>query len=150
MLFTNVPRASEDDPKYSNIRAKRFLPTNPVVEVGSAVPTQATAPTFRYAIDPGIPKVDDVVIGHTLDNSSSTDRPQIVDDELSTNRPQTIEKDNTEQSEVDSGQEVAPMKIPISNTPFNQGAILPGGPPKVEKPNTSTKEPGSVFIFDDE
>lgn len=123
-MFDRVPRAADDDPRYAQIRAKRFLPIGeprPHATVSTAKPPVISAekmPAPRAPEPVPDPSVPEVGASVTVEEPQPQPQPQPV---------------------------VRPAIRPatdVQNTPFIQGTVLKGGDP-VEKP-------GSTFTFDDE
>jgi len=130
-LFDQVPRASEDDPRYAKIRAKRFLPVGqprpqvvvstanlPVIEASKMPKPRVPAPPAQEA-DPPAPHPEPAPAPATAPTTTA-ERPV----------PPPVPAP-------------APRQVgDMQNTPFVQGTVLKGADP-VEKP-------GSTFVFDDE
>lgn len=138
ILFTAVPRASEDDPKYDNIRARKFLPLteNPPIEVQERPRVELRSRAeIAMGINPDLPRrptEDDDVI------STPTQDPELTE----------VMEDSEPVPPPGGGLPPRPIAkpVPVENTPFSQGAMLPGGPPPAGK----VEAPGSSFVFDDE
>lgn len=142
-LFDNVSRAEESDPRFSQIRSKRFLPAGqpPIVvsdtrvqEVPSVSVTNTenlNAAQDRIQTDSPINQIPEPIpeqipepIVHTQDSAEI--QPQIVPTQPSVD---PVPVDPASQS----------------NTPFSQGATLPGF--RKDEPLDIVIEPGASFTF---
>lgn len=136
LMFDRVPRASESDPRFESIRAKRFLPVTrgrphevlqadrpPVIDRAKmgrppARPPEPAQEQPSWAVD-------------------AQEEPPAVPAEAAPPEPRRAPPE--------------PRRAPLAaqpaeeaqNTPFAQGTVIGGGEPAVEKP-------GSVFVFEDE
>jgi hypothetical protein len=139
ILFTNVPRASDEDPRFGLIRGKRFLPVDR--SVSSLV---TSAPTFG------------VISPETSTESNSKPAVKISHNNAVINTPDTSVSTQGMASDVVTQPE--PVSMPVinemipDNTPFVQGMMLPGAPESAKittKPEQKPTAVGSSFTFED-
>lgn len=131
-LFDSVPRAQEDDPNYSNIRSKKFLPLydpNPPSIILNPVQDPQSNPAGLQWQEEQSETDSDIQASSIIQNVLETQpEPQ----KILVNTPRVV--------------------LPVQNTPFTQGLIIPGGPSKSAKQNDNVTEPGQSYSFggDDE
>lgn len=125
-LFNRVPRAGDDDASYDSIRAKKFLP---VVVPGYEIQTHAVQPEFQVIVMGEEPPVSRFMPPRST--PSSDDEPSLP-----------VSSSPLPRIRIPSA---APL---VTNTPFQQGAMLEGAPPP-PSPETP-KGPGASYTFDDE
>lgn len=134
-LFESPPRATEEDPRFNDIRLKRFVPVSggktyelrssrevpfistPAVKEPEKVVTNPPSMPSRFQIDEGNPTTEDLVI----------QEPALV-------------------APVQS----APINSHVAdlvNTKFTQGAVLPG---EKQESGDKVESPGSTFTFDND
>lgn len=136
MLFTKVPRADDADPRYSNIRAKLFLPvaghSSPYEVQG---PPPAPPPPPEPVPEPGRPPVLDGEGGAEAEEAPDTDREPILAEDAPT-----------------TAVAVATAVQALVNTPFEQGTVLPGAPEPAAPAPTGEVRLGDSgeYVFDDE
>lgn len=121
-LFINPPRASDDDPKFVNIRNKNFAPAGHRIEIPGSPNFISVQSKAQVESPPRIETLDNAVI-----QIPSRFSPQPVNESASENR-----------------QAVQAVQ---DNTNFSQGVILPG---KDKEKKENVDQPGSTFTFDDE
>jgi hypothetical protein len=136
-LFTNVPRADDNDPNYARIRAKNFQSVDePLVvntqTVAAPAPTQAPAP---QPLEPPI--------------HSTPDRPTESPVQQVQTPPAPVPLVAQPAPVTQAASVSAPHQEPtLDNTPFAGGIVLPGKP--VDKKEDKFVEPGSTFTFGDD
>lgn len=121
-MFDSIPRADEADPEYARIREKNFLTVDRGVPEVSMTTAPSPAQRFEVSIHeaPGPAPKDEVP-------PSPEVRPE----------PQT-------QSAVVQPRTPGPES---ENTPFVQGTVLPGGPPRPDQSKDTVLSPGGTFTF---
>lgn len=146
-LFLKVPRAEDNDPRYSNIRAKKFLPLAPSSEVWTnavAVVSPDPDPQPPDPAGPGLPDPPE-------EESPDTDP-----------NPEPEPEPNPEPNPADGSGHQAPIPqamVAAVNTPFQQGSMIGGRealrPAPVPAPVPSLEEAktlgsDSTYTFDDD
>jgi hypothetical protein len=126
-LFTNVPRASDDDPNFRGIREKKFLPVQQRIEVpGSPVFMNVTPPTVAAQ--------------------------QVVPSAVHFSKPEPVQAPSeptvapVEVKQAPATPIAATPQRELANTPFQQGMVLPGA----VKPKEIITQPGTTFTFGDD
>lgn len=132
-MFDSVPRADDSDPRFDAFRKKRFIQVQrDVLEVQSP-------PQFESVVhNPPQSSVDKLGV---------TDTPMPVPVPAST--PESTPTSTPVPAQAPTpvpAQAPVPTPMPVENTPFVQGTVLPGGPS--QKPVQDTiLEPGGTFVF---
>ncbi len=120
--FLNVPRAVENDPNYANIRAKNFQQVNKeVLEVGRATAQMMPIPFTRPDPEP--------------------EQLAATDDSPPAEQPVTPTPATPPRPRDPDSPGISPV---ITNTPFQQGIVLPGKPKETSEVHA---ESGSSFTF---
>ncbi len=137
-LFTNVQRAEETDARFDNVRNKKFLPVQETpysiksVEDIAYVSLQSVQkvqePTKFMAATESLPKTHEEI--HV--------EPVLVS-------PTEVDQDPGTSSPVQR----QPGVPDIANTPFQQGALIPGAPAQEETGGDEIGE-GSTYILEDD
>jgi hypothetical protein len=138
LLFTNVPRAREDDPAYDNIRSKAFSPLGMPAAPKTVAFTPGVAAAAPARAQPAaFTRKDEVPPEEAAPTVGGPTEPEIV-----APQPATV---------------VTPRAAPPGNTPFEQGTVLGGGPqivpvepdrpPEYPAPGAG---PGKTFILEDD
>ena len=150
-LFTNPPRADPDDPKYANIRAKKFLPiASPSVEVKSFTNVPVITPEHERP-PPEVPPEPARVEPPEPARVEPAPVPSVPD--LEPEAPEPVPEAPEPVPEAPELEIPAPVPVrapqrhvaqPAENTPFAQGTVLPGGE------SENVVEPGSTFVFGDD
>ena len=129
-LFVSPPRADEADPRFAQIRAKNFAPSGTRLDV------------------PGSPNFVTVAAQPPAPAPPPADPP--ASPEPASPEPAAVQSPPEAPSAA-----VPPATIPAvysrtgqGNTPFQQGAVLPGAP--AEAPRESVVQPGGTFTFGDD
>lgn len=126
-LFDKVKRASDDDPAFAAIRSRMFIVKQPDSQE-QAIAAAAPAPNPKF-FQPLSVEGDEDEIEEVEEESPETDRDPVIVE------PQPIPIP-------------APGPIAATNTPFVQGTVLPGAPPKREE--TGGGQTTYTFGEDDE
>jgi hypothetical protein len=137
-LFTNVPRAQDSDPRYDQIRAKRFISIDSSAPNVVSRPTQVDPPIVWMSSEPEQPKMEthsEPEIPVPIPAPALPPPPPELPALQPIPEPVRIEKPTPKPSEQPG----------IVNTPFAQGIILPGY--KKEEPTDTILEPGAAFTF---
>ncbi len=146
-LFLNVPRADEEDPRYDNVRGRKFLPG--AQSVGAAPPKTVIFMPGIPIVEPAEPRI--VVPGRFVES-----RDQSAPEERWIDLPELQEESMPSPEaggpEADDGEGT---RSGASNTPFEQGAVLPGAPETpvtaAPAPRKNERGPGGVtFVLDDD
>lgn len=143
LLFTNVPRASADDPAYDNIRSKAF----------SQLGTPAAPKTVVFT--PGVPVATPAraqMAQPAAFTRKDVDRPEVEAPAVEDSPELDLEPVGPQPATV-----VTPRVAPPGNTPFEQGTVLGGGPltvpaeaPRPPEPPVPGTGPGKTFILEDD
>jgi len=139
-LFLNVPRASQDDRSYDNIRARSFSP------VGAPEPPKATV---FMPVMPAEPATMARPAAFVPTRPAPQDLPTTPPEAASPQQP------GTPPAPAPSAV-VTPRVAPPGNTPFEQGMVLGGGPktarpePGPGRAETGPSRQGQTFILEDE
>lgn len=139
-LFTNVPRADDNDPNYARIRAKRFQSTEEPLVVN--VHTEAATPSEPSPAP--APQPSDAPVHSTPPRPTEHEAPPAPTPPapvplaaLNTSLPASLT-----QAPITN----APQQTPtLDNTPFAGGIVLPGKP--VDKKEDKFVEPGATITF---
>lgn len=140
-LFSEVPRADANDPRYENVRAKRFIPKEPLIQINT--PTQVTSipiiePTMNASqpnileappCSPPVPPPDAIRV-QTI--------PKAPIQEIKIREQATATEPQTKENVVD---------IPQGNTPFQQGQVIKSDAQPEKSDVIMT--PGGTFTFGD-
>ena len=128
-MFTNVPRASETDPRFASIRVKNFKTVNQPVSV--TTPQQAPQPAVQQM---------------TLPPDSPLEAPADASTPETTPEPHALvpETSHSETERVIEPPSVAAPQQTAYNTPFNQGVML--GTPEKPKEDVELGSDGT-FVF---
>lgn len=128
-LFRDIPRASEDDPRYADIRSKNFVPVSPELNIATPEPDNIPENTFDKT------EIIQQKMGIEFKSEEPEPEPEL---ELDKPNPPPVPPEPTPpppQIQPDTG-----------NTPFTQGTMLSG------KKKEIILEPGQSYTFgsDDE
>lgn len=131
-LFDAVPRADDNDPGFASIRSKRFVP----LDASSPYEIQHH-PSGVMLEKPADPQPDP--------SPAPAAAEQPADPPAAAAGPPEPAGGATEPEEPD-----AAARIPVAsyNTPFQQGAMLPGAPQK--RPPEVVVDNGGTFTFGDD
>lgn len=139
-LFDSPPRASDDDPRYQAIRAKKFLQTvNDVIELRQGGVNYEVQTREMPDIPAALRKAPVVA---TPEPAPSPDPP--APDPPRLHIP-TFEQAPPPAPPAPPPQAAPPPAVhdaPFQNTPFEQGTVLPGG-----QPQEKVTEVGGTFTF---
>lgn len=130
ILFTEVPRASDDDPRYSNIRAKLFSP------VGGHPYEVREAREPAYVAPPAgnVPNVQPVPASRPVPPQAPRPAPVAVP-----------EPEGKAARGAEEPPRPAAKPVPdVANTPFTQGSMVSG------KDKDVVLEPGGTYVLEDE
>jgi hypothetical protein len=125
-LFTNVPRAIEEDKRFDNIRSKKFLPMQSMYEVQSISEEPVKIPDINAT------EFVNISINNVNDEPKSPIESIVIDTSRSQEHPLDIPVKKSPQ---------------ISNTPFEQGTILHS--PSTESQDVKL-ESGETYILEDD
>jgi hypothetical protein len=133
IYFNKVQRAADQDPKFENIRVKKFISPEDKNTYIIKDPEPVLAPPIpEPALEPAL----ELIVLETPPKALSVPESELSIPELSVPEPKKLEYQNSTNQIQISDQ---------ANTPFAQGTMLPGS--KVEE---KVLEPGQVFVFDDD
>jgi len=117
-LFTNIPRANENDPQYDGIRSKKFISIN--------------SPTNTSTLNtPKKPSQNLIEQKLNIEFKSET-KPQET-------KPQETKPQETKPQETKPQPQIRPLDL--GNTPFTQGVVLP-------KKKEVFLKPGQSYTFE--
>jgi len=120
-LFLNVPRADDNDPKYTNIRAKNFIKVDGYVP--SVSNWSVTEPTEK-------------IVEEAVKEYVNTE-PKIT--EIKEQPVESVKQEEKPQIQQELG------KSTSDNTPFQQGTIL-----ESDKSKEKNLKPGATYTFGDD
>jgi hypothetical protein len=127
-LFISPPRASENDPKYDNIRAKNFLSVEPDPITIHSVPIASEPEKTASMIEIMEEEPEPAPAVSVPIPESKIQEPVLI--------PEPKIQEPPAQQIKQSPPQVQPM-----NTPFQQGTMVS------DKPKEVVMEPGSTFTF---
>jgi len=164
-LFDQVPRAREDDPKYSQIRSKNFISPNmqPQISIETNTVKEPFIPevlrTETREIEQSAAE-EEPVQEEKIEETGSTEQDTKISMESVIKRmpgPGLMEvPEDAKIHEVPDLKEFIAdnmtlkeeRKVNLNNTKFQQGSMLGGG--VISKPADVVLKPGSTFTFGDD
>jgi hypothetical protein len=137
-MFTQVPRAADDDENYAKIRAKNFQ------NVGE--PLVVNFPSFPDPAPPTSDPTPEQPAGAPLHFTPMTPTEPAI---LEAPEPPPADPPAPKPAPVMTQTVAALQQEPtLNNTPFQGGIVLPGKP--VDKQEDKFLEPGATFTFDED